>query len=200
MKRLPVVLLYLWLPALISSGPVAQAPTPQPPTTQPPITVAPAPPPGAPLLVMTFNIRYGTAADGENHWFKRRETLFALLREQQADVIGLQEALHHQVEEILAAVPGYAYVGVGRTDGRRAGEYAAILYRTARLQARRSDTFWFSETPGVVRSATLRRDNSASIWRSCSPRALTRSETEASHFSPKASSSTALWFWTSAIR
>jgi len=108
----------------------------------------------APLTVMSFNIRYGTANDGENHWLKRREDLFALLREQQADVVGLQEALHGQIEEILQAVPGYDYVGVGRSDGRRTGEYAAILYRTARLRPRRSDTFWFSDTPGVVKSTS----------------------------------------------
>ena len=115
---------------------------------------APQPAPAAPLTVMTFNIRYGTANDGDNHWLKRREQLFALLRDQQPDVNGLQEALNGQIEEILQAVPGYAYVGVGRSDGRRAGEYAAILYRTARLHVRRSDTFWFSDTPGVVKSTS----------------------------------------------
>ena len=114
----------------------------------------PAAPPATPLTVMSFNIRVGAAADGENHWLKRREMLFALLREQQADVIGLQEALHSQITEILEAVPGYEYVGVGRTDGRQGGEFMALLYRTARLQVRRSDTFWFSDTPTVVRSRT----------------------------------------------
>ena len=127
--------------SLLLSLAIAQAPAPQPAQA-------------APLTVMSFNIRYGTANDGENHWLKRREQLFALLRDQQADVIGLQEALHGQIEEILEAVPGYAYVGVGRSDGRQAGEYAAILYRTARLQARRSDTFWFSDTPAVVKSTS----------------------------------------------
>ena len=127
--------------SLILSLAFAQAPAPQPAQA-------------APLKVMSFNIRYGTANDGENHWLKRREQLFALLREQQADVIGLQEALHGQIEEILQEVPGYAFVGVGRSDGRQAGEYAAILYRTARLQVRRSDTFWFSDTPGVVKSTS----------------------------------------------
>jgi endonuclease/exonuclease/phosphatase family metal-dependent hydrolase len=111
-------------------------------------------PPSTPLTVMTFNIRYGTANDGENHWLRRRDQLFALLRREQADVIGVQEALHGQLEEIVAAVPGYAYVGVGRADGVRAGEYAAILYRTARLVPRRTDTFWFSDTPAVVKSTS----------------------------------------------
>ena len=114
----------------------------------------PAVVPAAPVTVMSFNIRVGFANDGENHWQKRRDMLFALLREQQADVIGLQEALHSQITEILEAVPGYEYVGVGRTDGRQGGEYSAILYRTARLRARRSDTFWLSDTPAVVRSRT----------------------------------------------
>jgi len=117
-------------------------------------TPAPQPAQGAPLTVMSFNIRYGTANDGDNHWLKRREQVFALLREQQADVVGLQEALHGQIDEILSAVPGYGYVGVGRGDGRQAGEYAALLYRAARLQVRRSDTFWFSDTPGVVKSTS----------------------------------------------
>jgi endonuclease/exonuclease/phosphatase family metal-dependent hydrolase len=103
---------------------------------------------------MTFNIRYGTAQDGEDHWLKRRDQLFALLRDLSPDVIGLQEALHGQIDEILAAVPGYEYVGVGRGDGRRASEYTAILYRTSRLRARRSDTFWFSDTPTVPGSKT----------------------------------------------
>ena len=117
---------------------------------------APAPQPAAaaPLTVMSFNIRYGTANDGDNHWLKRREQLFDLLREQQADVVGLQEALYGQIEEIVQAVPGYDYVGVGRSDGRRAGEYAAILFKSSRLRARRSDTFWFSDTPGVVKSTS----------------------------------------------
>ena len=107
------------------------------------------PAPAAPLTVMSFNIRLGIANDGEDHWTKRREQLFALLREQRADVVGLQEAMHFQLEEIVRAVPGYDWVGVGRSDGRQAGEYSAILYRTARLTPRRSDTFWFSDTPTV---------------------------------------------------
>jgi endonuclease/exonuclease/phosphatase family metal-dependent hydrolase len=118
------------------------------------VTIAVQAPAAQPLAVMTFNIRYGTAADGDDHWTRRRDQLFALLRERQPDVIGLQEALAFQIDEIVAAVPGYAYVGVGRTDGRREGEYTAILYRASRLAARRSDTFWFSDTPAVPRSTT----------------------------------------------
>ena len=106
------------------------------------------------LSVMTFNIRYGTADDGENNWAARRELLYQVIREQDADVIGLQEALDFQIDAILAAVPGYAVVGVGRNDGARKGEYAAILFRKDRLQVASSGTFWFSDTPEVVASTT----------------------------------------------
>ncbi len=109
-------------------------------------------PASEPLTVVSFNIRYGTANDGENRWEDRRALLFDVVRSADADLIGLQEALDFQIDEILAAVPGYAAVGVGRDDGRRAGEHAAILFRTSRLRVDRSGTFWFSDTPEVVAS------------------------------------------------
>lgn len=106
------------------------------------------------LRAMSFNIRYGTAADGDNHWDRRKEFLVDVLREHRPDVIGVQEALYPQLEYILRALPGYAMVGVGRDDGVRAGEYACIIYRTDALAVSRSDTFWFSDTPERVASAS----------------------------------------------
>ena len=107
-----------------------------------------------PLTVMSFNIRYGTANDGENRWENRRDALFELLRAEDADVIGLQEALSFQIQEIVAAVPGYAVTGVGRDDGRTKGEFSAILFRTSRLTVSDAGTFWLSDTPEVVASRT----------------------------------------------
>ena len=105
--------------------------------------------PREPLTVMSFNIRYGTAKDGENHWTARREMLFDVIREQDADLVGLQEALASQIDEIVAAVPIYAVVGVGRDDAARAGEFSAILFRKDRLRVAEAGTFWFSDTPSV---------------------------------------------------
>jgi endonuclease/exonuclease/phosphatase family metal-dependent hydrolase len=107
-----------------------------------------------PLDVMSFNIRYGTANDGENRWPLRREMLFDVVREQHADIVGLQEALDFQIDEIVAAAPSYAAVGVGRDDAARKGEYAAILFRKDRLHVAASGTFWFSDTPEAVASKT----------------------------------------------
>jgi|SRR5688572_26040489 len=108
--------------------------------------------PREPLTVMSFNIRYGTANDGENHWKQRREFLLDVTREAGADLIGLQEALDGQIRELLDALPHYAVVGVGRDDGRTRGEYAAILYRRDRFRVSDAGTFWFSDTPEVIAS------------------------------------------------
>jgi endonuclease/exonuclease/phosphatase family metal-dependent hydrolase len=105
-----------------------------------------------PLTIMSFNIRYGTANDGENHWTLRREFLFDVMRAADADLAGVQEALDTQLAELLQALPQYGLVGVGRDDGRARGEYAAILYRRDRFRVSDAGTFWFSDTPEVVAS------------------------------------------------
>ena len=129
--------------ALMSTGPLAQV---EKPAQAPASATASA---REPLVVMTFNIRYGTAKDGENEWSARRQMLFDVIREQNPDLLGLQEALDFQIDEILAAVPGYAVVGVGRDDGGEKGEYSAILFRTGRFHVAEAGTFWFSDTPSV---------------------------------------------------
>jgi endonuclease/exonuclease/phosphatase family metal-dependent hydrolase len=110
--------------------------------------------PREPLQVMTFNIRYGTAKDGDNQWSARREMLFDLLRERDADLIGVQEALAFQIDEMLAAAPGYAAVGVGRDDAGREGEFSAILFKKNRFRVADAGTFWFSDTPEVPASTS----------------------------------------------
>ena len=107
---------------------------------------------GESLAVMTFNVRYGTANDGENRWANRRDFLFDVIRDADPDVLGLQEALDAQLREIVKALPDYAVVGVGRDDGKTKGEYAAILFRRDRLRVSDSGTFWFSDTPSVIAS------------------------------------------------
>ena len=102
---------------------------------------------GAPFSVMSFNIRYGTANDEENRWERRRGLLLDVTRDLDADIIGLQEALYFQIEELLAALPDHRLLGVGRDDGQQKGEYSAILYRSTRFGVRGSGTFWFSDEP-----------------------------------------------------
>lgn len=106
----------------------------------------------APFKVMTFNIRYGTADDGADAWPQRRAAVVALLRDEAAAVVGLQEVLAFQLDELTTALPEYQAVGVGRDDGRRAGEFAPILYRREMFELVGTGTFWLSATPERVGS------------------------------------------------
>lgn len=107
-----------------------------------------------PVRLLCFNIRYGTARDGANHWRQRQDLVTRLIRDQRSDVIGLQEALRSQIDHITETVKGYGEIGVGRDDGRTRGEYCAILYRQARLAVAESGTFWLSDRPEKVGSIT----------------------------------------------
>lgn len=105
------------------------------------------------LQVMTFNIRYGTADDGENRWENRRQILIDVLKDNSPDVIGLQEALDFQISQIQQGLPEFGQLGVARDDGKTKGEYCAILYLLDRFKADESGTFWFSNTPDVPGSS-----------------------------------------------
>lgn len=105
--------------------------------------------PDATVRVMTFNLRYDTPNDGPNAWPHRKDLAASMIRLHRADLVGVQEALRHQLDDLTQRLPGYAWVGVGRADGREGGEYSAILYRTDRFELLDSGTFWLSETPAV---------------------------------------------------
>jgi len=101
------------------------------------------------LRVMTYNVRFDNPGDGQNAWVFRREAAATLVRGLSADLIGTQEMLKNQLDDFLERLPDYGYVGVGREDGRTAGEYSAVFYRRDRFEVVESDTFWLSQTPEV---------------------------------------------------
>ncbi len=109
---------------------------------------------GVTVQVLSFNIRYGTARDGQNAWPHRRQLVIQTLKQRPWDFIGLQEALRFQLDELEEALPQLAELGVGRQDGRTAGEYSAILYQHRRWGVDRAGTFWLSDTPEKIASAT----------------------------------------------
>lgn len=96
---------------------------------------------------MTYNLRYATDADGDNSWSKRKDALIALIKSHDPDILGIQEGLASQVDELRQAMRTHAVVGVGRDDGLRKGEYSAIFYRRERLGLREGGTRWISATP-----------------------------------------------------
>ena len=103
---------------------------------------------------LTFNIRYDNPRDGKDAWPKRREMVGQWLQGQAPDVVGLQEAKRHQIDDIRKIATQYSEYGVGRDDGKSAGEHCTILYKTVRFTLDKADcgTFWLSDTPGKVAS------------------------------------------------
>jgi len=99
------------------------------------------------LNVITYNIRLNIASDGVNAWPNRSSQVSALLDFHQADIFGLQEAFIGQIEDIHAQLPNMTWVGVGRDDGEKAGEYSPIFYNSERFEALKKGWFWLSETP-----------------------------------------------------
>ena len=102
--------------------------------------------------IISFNVRYSSAPeiDGDNRWELRRDAAVKMVAEQKPLAMGLQEACPDQIDFLDLNLTGYKHIGVGRDDGKRAGEMMAIYYDTTRLTLLDSGTFWLSETPEKV--------------------------------------------------
>jgi len=102
------------------------------------------------LSLMTYNIRYATVNDGENQWEERKEFLVDQIAFYAPDVFGIQEGLEHQLTFIKDSIAKYDYVGVGRDDGKKKGEFCAIFFNKEKLELISEQTFWLSPTPDKV--------------------------------------------------
>ena len=100
------------------------------------------------LNVMSFNIRFGTANDGDNHWKHRKEYVFKTIADYGPDLLGMQEVLPLQVEFLRKKLPEYSYVGRSRQTTPN-GEQCGIMIKSARFDILEEGHFWLSETPNV---------------------------------------------------
>lgn len=100
-----------------------------------------------PFNIITYNIRMNTPDDGENAWPLRKERVAGLLKFHGADIFNVQEALPEQMDDLVSLFPDFDHVGVGRDDGKRAGEHMAIFYSKMRFTRIEDGMFWLSETP-----------------------------------------------------
>ena len=98
----------------------------------------------------TFNIRYDNPEDSLDGWAYRKDTVASFIRSNRLDIVGMQEVLHHQLEDLKSRLPEFEAIGVGRDDGKTDGEYAPLFYRKDRFEVLDSNTFWLSQYPDSV--------------------------------------------------
>ena len=99
-----------------------------------------------PFTAMSFNIRYGTAKDGENHWEKRQDFVVDTIRDTSPDILGTQETLLFQADFLASKLPEYALYGKGRERFGR-GERCELFWKTNRFELVTSGSFMLSKTP-----------------------------------------------------
>lgn len=98
---------------------------------------------------MSFNIRCVGSPVDDTAWEKRRDAVARVIGAYGAAVAGLQEPVRRQIDDLAARLPGYAWFGAGRLDGRDMGEFTPVFYRPDRIQVLEQSTFWLSERPEV---------------------------------------------------
>lgn len=98
------------------------------------------------ISLMTYNVRYGLADDGENSWEFRKDFLAAQINFYNPDIFGTQEGLPFQIEFIDSQLPNHSFIGKSRdADGK--GEYSAIFYNIKKFEVLQQVTFWLSPSP-----------------------------------------------------
>lgn len=100
------------------------------------------------INIMTYNIRLDTENDGINMWDNRKEGIVSLIKEEDVDILGIQEALPDQIDYLSNQLKDYNYIGEGRNGGN-SGEYSAIYFKSEKISLKEEETFWLSETPRV---------------------------------------------------
>ncbi|CZR61409.1 related to endonuclease/exonuclease/phosphatase family protein [Phialocephala subalpina] len=113
------------------------------------------------IRIISHNIRYATESPfkGEERWPIRCPRLCSELvfnSVQPTTFICLQEVLHSQLVDIIESLNEssspdirWEYIGVGRDDGKQAGEYSPVIYRPSVWHLNWSETRWLSETPEI---------------------------------------------------
>jgi endonuclease/exonuclease/phosphatase family metal-dependent hydrolase len=103
------------------------------------------------LYVGTYNIRNQNNDDLRegNGWPTRSKVICDMINFEQPAIFGTQEVLVGQLHDLLNGLDNYGYIGVGRDDGKEAGEYSAVFYKKDKLDLLNHGNFWLNETPDV---------------------------------------------------
>jgi endonuclease/exonuclease/phosphatase family metal-dependent hydrolase len=109
------------------------------------------------IRVITWNIHCGQD-DGplweQFDWPVRKHALHAALDQADPDVLCVQEARPVQVAFLEQALRDHQRAGVGRDDGKSAGEHCAIFFRRQRFERLDGGTFWLEEPTDQPRAGS----------------------------------------------
>jgi len=122
------------------------------------------------LKVATFNIRYDplvsidkasprtqelqtmtkVPAGVERPWIERKQSLVDQVLWESPDIVGFQEVLDRQYKDLIDLMGfDYDHVGVGRDDGKKAGEAVPIFFKKNTFELIKVQHFWLSLEPDV---------------------------------------------------
>jgi endonuclease/exonuclease/phosphatase family metal-dependent hydrolase len=100
------------------------------------------------FTVATYNLRNDNASNDDsvrgNGWKQRLPVIVKLIQFHDFDIFGTQEGLVHQLQGLKASMSNYEYTGIGRDDGKTAGEFSAIFYKTSKFKLLTHGDFWLA--------------------------------------------------------
>lgn len=101
---------------------------------------------GQQFNIATYNLRYDNSEDSVkgNGWYLRYPVIAKIVKFNDLDIFGTQEGLFHMLNNLADSLPGYKWIGIGRDDGKEAGEHSAIFYKTSRFKILKRGNFWLS--------------------------------------------------------
>jgi len=105
---------------------------------------------GNTVKLMTYNLKFASPTF-EPPWEVRRKMQVNIIRKYSPDIIGTQEGLKEQVDDLMDRLPEYVVIG----EGRKAGdddEHMAIFFKRDKFRLREMGSFQLSETPEVIGS------------------------------------------------
>ena len=101
------------------------------------------------LTIMSFNVRYINQKDGVNSWANRKEKVAQVIASNKVDIAGLQEPWFDQITDLEQLLPGYAWIGWSRDDGKIKGEFTPVFYLKEKFDVLDKGVFWLSQTPEI---------------------------------------------------
>lgn len=112
------------------------------------------------ITIGTYNLRLDKESDIGNLWINRAPVIANLIRFHGFDILGTQEGLKNQLDDLSASLPEFDRYGIPRGD---LGGHSAIFFKKEKYKLLKGGDFWLSETP----------EKPSIGWDACSFRLLT---------------------------